>query len=62
MIKLRKKDKITLPSSIATELNVNPFMRCKEARVIKAAQEYSQTNVSQGDEVLEVIRNWKDNF
>ena len=59
---LRKKDKITLPSSIATELNVNPFMRCKEAGVIKAAQEYSQTNVSQGDEVLEVIRNWKDNF
>ena len=59
---LRKKDEITLPSSIATELSVNPFMRCKESGVIKAAQEYSQTNVSQGEEVLGVIRDWKDNF
>ena len=59
---LRKKDEITLPSSIATELSVNPFMRCNEAGVIKAAQEYSQTNVSQGEEVLGVIRDWKDNF
>ena len=62
MRELRKKDEITLPSSIATELSINPFMRCKESGVIKAAQEYSQTNVCQGEEVLGVIRDWKDNF
>ena len=59
---LRKEDQITLPSSIAMELSVNPFMRCEENDVIMAAQEYSKREVSQPDEVLEVIRNWKDNF
>ena len=60
--KLRSEDKITLPSSIGTELNINPFMRCNQASVIEAAQEYSQTKVNEADEVLGVIRTWKDNF
>ena len=60
--KLRSEDKITLPSSIGTELNINPFMRCHQASVIEAAQAYSQTQVNEAEEVLGVIRDWKDNF
>ena len=60
--KLRSEDKITLPSSIGTELNINPFMRCNQASVIEAAQAYSQTQVNEAEEVLGVIRGWKDNF
>jgi hypothetical protein len=37
-------------------------MRCNQASVIEAAQEYSQTKVNEADEVLGVIRTWKDNF
>jgi len=59
---MRQQDKITLPSTIATELNINPFMRCHKEDVIKAAQIYSHSQVKNPDEVLGVIRDWKDNF
>ena len=59
---MRKEDKITLPSTISTELKINPFLRCHRDEVIKSAQNYSQTAVSKDEEVLGVIRNWKDNF
>ena len=59
---MRRKDKITLPSTISTELKINPFLRCHREEVIEAAQNYSQTAVSKNEEVLGVIRNWKDNF
>ena len=59
---MRREDKITLPSTISTELKINPFLRCHREEVIQAAQNYSQTAVSKDEEVLGVIRNWKDNF
>ena len=59
---MRREDKITLPSTISTELKINPFLRCHREEVIEAAQNYSQTAVSKDEEVLGVIRNWKDNF
>ena len=59
---MRREDKITLPSTISTELKINPFLRCHREEVIQAAQSYSQTSVSKDEEVLGVIRNWKDNF
>ena len=37
-------------------------MRCNQASVIEAAQAYSQTQVNEAEEVLGVIRGWKDNF
>jgi hydroxyacylglutathione hydrolase len=59
---MRREDKTTLPSTISTELKINPFLRCHREEVIQAAQNYSQTSVSKDEEVLGVIRNWKDNF
>ena len=60
--KLRDQDKETLPSVIASELKINPFMRCKEATVVDAAIEYSGIELKEPYEVLGVIRDWKDNF
>ncbi len=60
--KLRDQDKETLPSVIASELKINPFMRCKETSVVDAAIEYSGKELKEPYEVLGVIRDWKDNF
>ncbi len=51
----------TVPSSLAEELRVNPFLRCRQAAVISAAQK-RQAGVGAGAETLAVIRAWKDNF
>ena len=60
--KLRDQDKATLPSDIASELKINPFMRCEESSVVDAATEYSGQEPKEPHEVLRVIRDWKDNF
>ena len=60
--KLRDQDKVTLPSDIASELKINPFMRCEESSVVDAATEYSGQKPKEPHEVLRVIRDWKDNF
>jgi len=60
--KLRKLDKETLPSDLASELKINPFMRCEEKTVIDAAVNYSGSELKEPHEVLGAIRDWKDNF
>ena len=46
----------------ATYSEINPFMRCRELSVIKAAEIYSSRSLQSASEVLGEIRNWKDNF
>ena len=58
----RSQNKPSLPSLIGTELKINPFMRCRELTVIKAAEKYSNKKLNETEEVLGAIRNWKDNF
>ena len=60
--KLRDNDKETLPSDIASELKINPFMRCNESTVLDAAINYSGKELKEPHEVLGAIRDWKDNF
>ena len=59
---LRGQDKETLPSDIASELKINPFMRCNEGTVVDAAVNYSGKELKEPHEVLGAIRDWKDNF
>jgi hydroxyacylglutathione hydrolase len=57
----RKSKRPTLPSSIARELAVNPFMRCTEPEVVQCARGHGAT----GDtavEVLAALRQWKNNY
>ena len=62
VVQLRSQDKETLPSTIGEELKVNPFMRCNELVVKKAAENFSNEKLSEPHEILGSIRNWKDNF
>ena len=59
---LRQSDLPSLPSILETEKKINPFMRCRELSVIKAAEIYSSRSLQSASEVLGEIRNWKDNF
>ncbi len=52
----------TVPTTIAHELCVNPFMRCDQLSVIKAAQRIAGKPLDSPADVLSVVRAWKDRF
>ncbi|MFE8069771.1 hydroxyacylglutathione hydrolase [Marinobacteraceae bacterium S3BR75-40.1] len=63
----RDADRPTLPSSIAREARLNPFMRWDDPAVIEAAQRHSQDSgdriaKSDPDAVFAEVRRWKDHF
>jgi hydroxyacylglutathione hydrolase len=58
----RQQQQPTIPSTIATELQTNPFLRCSEAAVISSAAGHSGQNPREPVEVFGLIRAWKDNF
>jgi hydroxyacylglutathione hydrolase len=58
---LRAQHLPTLPSSIAHERAINPFMRCDMAAVIHSAAAHGATDGG-GAAVLGALREWKNNF
>jgi hydroxyacylglutathione hydrolase len=50
----------TLPSSIALELEINPFLRCREPAVVRAAQ--ARGAAADEVSVMAALRTWKDEF
>ena len=58
---VRAQGQYTLPSSIAVELAVNPFMRCDAPDVVAAALAHGAPNAS-GAAVLGALREWKNGF
>jgi hydroxyacylglutathione hydrolase len=57
----RETGQPTLPSSIAIERAINPFLRCTEPAVVRAAQ----AEGAQGTDavsVLAALREWKNRF
>lgn len=60
-VALREANIPTLPSSIAQELQINPFLRSDQAEVIKAAQKLDPT-ASEPVGVFTAIRQWKNTF
>jgi hydroxyacylglutathione hydrolase len=51
----------TLPSTIGTELAINPFLRCTQAEVIESARRQVGT-VTGPVEVFATLRAWKNEF
>lgn len=51
----------TLPSSIALELQINPFLRCTEPAVVGSARAHGSTDDS-SVAVLAALREWKNGF
>ncbi|MDY6890682.1 MAG: hydroxyacylglutathione hydrolase [Pseudomonadota bacterium] len=60
--KLRREGQPTLPSTIAQEKRINPFMRTTQPSVIEAAEYYSARPLRTEVEVLAVLREWKNRF
>ncbi len=58
---LRDAGQPTLPSSMALEMQVNPFLRCSEAAVVHAAHTQGASG-SAPVEVLAALREWKNRF
>ncbi|MBB6521566.1 hydroxyacylglutathione hydrolase [Pseudoteredinibacter isoporae] len=59
---LREKSEATVPSVLSTERATNPFMRCREADIQKAASQRAKNIVSNPAETFAILRKWKDNF
>src|ERR1700678_6241 len=57
---LRDADAPTLPSQMALERRVNPFLRCDEPAVRAAASARAGRQVAEAAEVFGVLRAWKD--
>jgi hydroxyacylglutathione hydrolase len=60
--RLRAGDLPSLPSSMALERQVNPFLRCDEPMVAAAAERHAGRSLAGPAEVFGVLRAWKDQF
>jgi hydroxyacylglutathione hydrolase len=60
--RLRAKGDPTLPSTMALEIRVNPFLRCDVPAVVEAAQAHAGKSLKDPAEVFAVLRAWKDQF
>jgi len=59
---LRSSGRPTLPSTMALEIAVNPFLRCREPTVQKSAEQHAGRTLDTEVEVFATIRRWKDGF
>jgi hydroxyacylglutathione hydrolase len=58
----RSAGKATVPSTLATELKTNPFLRSNTDSVTLSASNISDHECTDSLAVFTVIRNWKNNF
>ncbi|MBF0276269.1 MAG: hydroxyacylglutathione hydrolase [SAR324 cluster bacterium] len=61
-IKLRKSGKFTTPSTLESEFQTNPFMRCDSPEIQKTVQNRDPGNDLSPSSILAVIRKMKDDF
>jgi len=59
---LRRDNKPTLPSRIATEKTCNPFLRCNQPEIIKMASQHAGKELNEPLDVFTALREWKNNF
>lgn len=58
----RKLKQTTLPSSVALEKKINPFLRCNDNAIkTSVGQHYNETLLSE-EHTFELLRKWKDSF
>ncbi len=59
---LRDSGKPTLPTDIATEKKINPFLRYGETSVKQSAEQFANTSLPSEVAVFGAIREWKNSF
>jgi len=62
VVTLRENNQNSLPSSIAREKKINPFLRCDNEHIQQSAKEYSEQPLSKPLDVFTIVRQWKDKF
>ena len=60
--KLRELDMPTLPSYIGLEKTTNPFLRCNNPEIVRAATRAAGKTLTDPVAVFAAIREWKNNF
>ena len=60
--RIRARGEPTLPSTMALEVRVNPFLRCDDPIIVRAAEEHAGKPLQGTAEVFAVMRAWKDGF
>ncbi|MDS1140433.1 hydroxyacylglutathione hydrolase [Pusillimonas sp. SM2304] len=60
--RLRSEGMPTLPSTIAAELNTNPFLRVSQTTVAHAAAGYADAALETPVDIFTSLREWKNNF
>jgi hydroxyacylglutathione hydrolase len=60
--RLRAADSPTLPSTMGLEIRVNPFLRCDDPAVVRAAETHAGKALKDPAAVFGVLRAWKDQF
>jgi hydroxyacylglutathione hydrolase len=58
---LRAKHQSTLPSSLSQELQINPFLRSRQATVVQAVRTFDAT-ASDEVAIFAALRQWKNQF
>jgi len=59
---LREQGRASVPSQLSLELQTNPFLRCDEITIKKAAEKWSSQQLETSQQVFTVLRKWKDGF
>ncbi len=59
---LRDNNQATVPTSLGHELKTNPFMRTDDPAVVTAAEQKAGRSLDKPENVLEVLREWKNHF
>lgn len=59
---LRDDDTPSLPSTLALEKRINPFLRCDQPGVRAAAERHAGHPLGSRTEVFAAVRSWKDAF
>ena len=59
---MRREHAPSLPSTLAVEKRINPFLRCDEPTVASAAREQAGHDLASRVEVFAAVRRWKDDF
>jgi hydroxyacylglutathione hydrolase len=60
--RVRAEGNPSLPSTMALEIRVNPFLRCDNPAVVAAAEAHAGKSLQDPAEVFGVLRAWKDQF
>ena len=59
---LRERNLPTLPTNIATEKQINPFLRYSSASVKAAAEDFTGKPLGNESDIFAAIREWKNQF